>query len=102
MKLLREPRIHPVSIAALRPTQITVGMREVRAKRKSWREHPDRKKPDFLGKHLIPVIWGPKEEYYVMRAGFSQLPPAALDYASVDDAVSAPEAPPAVARAICP
>jgi SulP family sulfate permease len=37
----------------------------------------------------------------LMRAGFSQLPPAALDYASVDDAVSAPEAP-AVAHAICP
>jgi MFS superfamily sulfate permease-like transporter len=38
----------------------------------------------------------------LMRAGFSQLPPAALDYASVDDAVSAPEVPPAVAHAICP
>jgi hypothetical protein len=36
MTLPREPRIHPVSIAALRPTQITVGMREVKAKRKSW------------------------------------------------------------------
>ena len=63
MKLVREPRIHPALIAALRPTQITVGMREVSVKRKSWRDHPDRKKPDFLGKHLIPVIWGPKEEY---------------------------------------
>jgi hypothetical protein len=62
----REPRIHSVSITDLRPTQITVGMREVKAKRKSWREHPDRKKPDFLGKHMIPVIWGPKEEYYVI------------------------------------
>ena len=66
MTLPREPRIHPVSIAALRPTQITVGMREVKAKRKSWRDHPDRKKADFLGKHLIPVIWGPKDEYYVI------------------------------------
>ncbi|HEX3848864.1 MAG TPA: ParB-like protein [Steroidobacteraceae bacterium] len=66
MTLPREPRIHPVAIDALRPTQITVGMREVKAKRKSWRRHPDRKKPDFLGKHLIPVIWGPNEEYYVI------------------------------------
>jgi len=41
-------------------------MREVKAKRKSWRNHPDRKKGDFLGKHLIPVIWGPKDEYYVI------------------------------------
>jgi hypothetical protein len=41
-------------------------MREVKSKRKSWREHPDRKKPDFLGRHLIPVVWGPKEEFYVI------------------------------------
>jgi hypothetical protein len=66
MTFSREPRIHCVSIMTLRPTQITVGMREVKAKRKSWREHPDRKKADFLGNHLIPVIWGPKEEYYVI------------------------------------
>ena len=62
----REPRIHPVPMTLLRPTQITVGMREVKSKRKSWRNHPDRKKPDFLGKHLIPVVWGPKEEFYVI------------------------------------
>ena len=68
MTLPREPRIHPVSIAALRPTQITVGMREVKTKRKSWRDHPDRKKADFLGKHLIPVVWGPKDEYYVIES----------------------------------
>src|SRR5277367_3030322 len=66
MTFSREPRIHCVSIMTLRPTQITVGMREVKAKRKSWREHPDRKKADFLGNHLIPVILGPKEEYYVI------------------------------------
>ncbi len=66
MTLPREPRIHPVAISDLRPTQITVGMREVKAKRKSWRDHPDRKKADFLGKHLIPVVWGPKDEYYVI------------------------------------
>jgi hypothetical protein len=66
MTLSREPRIHPVAIADLRPTQITVGMREVIDKRKSWRNHPDRKKADFLGKHLIPVIWGPKEKFYII------------------------------------
>ena len=66
MPYSREPRIHPVPIVSLRPTQITVGMREVDIKRKSWRHHPDRKKPDFLGRHLIPVVWGPKEQYYVV------------------------------------
>jgi hypothetical protein len=66
MTLVREPRLHPVPIMSLRPTQITVGMREVDLKRKSWREHPDRKKPEFLGRHLIPVIWGPKGQFYVI------------------------------------
>ena len=66
MVAVREPILHPVAIDDLRPTQITVGMREVDAKRKSWRHHPDRKKPDFLGRHLIPVVWGPKEQYYVV------------------------------------
>lgn len=66
MHFAREPRLHTVSIMSLRPTQITVGMREVDAKRKSWRLHSARKKADFLGKHLIPVIWGPKEQHYVI------------------------------------
>lgn len=66
MTLSREPRLHPVAIADLRPTQITVGMREVEAKRKSWKHHPDGKKADFLGKHLIPVVWGPKGRHYVI------------------------------------
>jgi hypothetical protein len=66
MTLIREPRLHPVAIAELRPTQITVGMREVDAKRKHWRTHPDRKKPDFLGRHMIPVVLGPHERFYVI------------------------------------
>jgi len=66
MPFSREPRLHPVAIAHLRPTQITVGMREVEAKRKHWRNHPERKKADFLGRHMIPVVWGPKEDFYVI------------------------------------
>jgi hypothetical protein len=66
MSFIREPRIHPVPILELRPTQITVGMHEVELKRKSWRVHSSKKKADFLGTHLIPVIWGPREQYYVI------------------------------------
>ena len=36
--MVREPMLTTVAIADLRPTQITVGMREVMAKRKHWRE----------------------------------------------------------------
>src|ERR1700751_6309258 len=66
---VREPRLPPVAITDLRPTQIPVGMREVKAKRKHWRELAEKKRDkdaDFLGKHMIPVILGPKERNYVI------------------------------------
>src|SRR5579862_3425246 len=66
---VREPRLTPVAITDLRPTQITVGMREVESKRKHWREIARKKKDkdaDFLGKHMIPVILGPKQRHYVI------------------------------------
>lgn len=63
---VREPVIKPVTIESLRPTQMTVGMREVDEKRKRWREHKGKKKAEFLGSHMIPVILGPKEHHYVI------------------------------------
>jgi hypothetical protein len=62
---LREPTVTPVAIADLRPTQMTVGFREVAEKRKSWRARPDDKEAAFLGTHMIPVIVGPKGRFYV-------------------------------------
>src|SRR5262252_8032049 len=66
MTVVREPTVHPVPISSLRPTQITVGMREVKAKRKRWRETSKKKGSDFLGKHMIPVVLGPKERPYII------------------------------------
>ena len=43
MTLVREPVLTTVAIVDLRPTQITVGMREVLAKRKHWREAAGKK-----------------------------------------------------------
>ena len=63
---VREPRLTPVKILDLRPTQITVGMREVKAKRQHWRDLGKHKDEDFLGKHMIPVILGPKDRHYVI------------------------------------
>jgi len=62
----REPRVHPVPILSLRPTQMTVGMREVKEKRKRWREHGKKKQSDLLGTHMIPVVAGPDGRYYVI------------------------------------
>jgi hypothetical protein len=64
--VVREPRLRPVAILGLRPTQITVGMREVKAKRKHWRDEATKKGEEFLGKHLIPVILGPKDRHYII------------------------------------
>ncbi len=64
--MVREPLLTTVAIIDLRPTQITVGMREVEAKRKHWKELRARNGGEFLGKHMIPVILGPKHRHYVI------------------------------------
>src|ERR1700733_3650943 len=64
--IVREPMLTQVAITDLRPTQITVGMREVLAKSKHWREMAEKKGGKFLGKHMIPVILGPKQRHYVI------------------------------------
>jgi hypothetical protein len=41
-------------------------MREVKEKRKRWREHKPKKRAELLGRHMIPVIKGPNDRYYVV------------------------------------
>ena len=64
--MVREPRLTTVAIDDLRPTQITVGIREVNEKRKRWRELAAKAGGQFLGKHMIPVVLGPKGRNYVI------------------------------------
>jgi hypothetical protein len=66
MSNVREPMIHPIPILSLRPTQMTVGMREVKEKRKRWRGREKKKQAESLGKHMIPVVRGPDKRYYVV------------------------------------
>ncbi|MGA7071342.1 ParB-like protein [Bradyrhizobium sp.] len=67
MSNMREPMIRPIPILSLRPTQMTVGMREVKEKRKRWRGQKSKKKQAAsLGKHMIPVVRGPDQRYYVV------------------------------------
>jgi hypothetical protein len=63
---VREPVLHPVAILDLRPTQITVGMREVKEKCARLRERKTTKIGKFLGDHMIPVIKGPKDRLSVI------------------------------------
>ena len=66
MIFVRDSILQSVPIKTLRPTQITVGMREVQEKRKSWRLHGEKKKLDFLKRHAVPVILGFKEQLYII------------------------------------
>jgi hypothetical protein len=52
---IREPILRQISIADLRPTQITVGLREVAAKRAQWRALGKKRKA-FLAQHIVPVV----------------------------------------------
>ena len=67
----REPLLTPVPIRELRPTQMTVGYREVAQKRKEWRERvkdasDGETGAKFLGAHMIPVVLGPKDRRYIL------------------------------------
>jgi|HubBroStandDraft_6_1064221.scaffolds.fasta_scaffold572586_2 hypothetical protein len=62
----REPVLNPVRIKSLRPTQMTLGLREVEEKRRMWRERGGDKGSEFLGRHVIPVVTGPKGRQYLI------------------------------------
>ncbi|MBN8983641.1 MAG: chromosome partitioning protein ParB [Rhizobiales bacterium] len=64
---VRDPILHPIPILSLRPTQMTVGMREVKEKRRRWRQHKSKtKQAELLGRHMIPVVHGPDGHHYVV------------------------------------
>lgn len=66
MANVRDPLVTPVAIMDLRPTQITVGLREVKEKRSRLRDRQEQKIGKFLGDHMIPVILGPKKRHYII------------------------------------
>ena len=64
--MVREPTLKPIPLAELRPTQITVGMREVLQKRKTWRLRHGDNAAAYLGTHMIPVVVGPHARLYIV------------------------------------
>ena len=63
---MREPILNTVEIEDLRPTQMTVGYREVDEKRREWADRSDKGAGKFLGSHMIPTVLGPKGRHYVL------------------------------------
>jgi len=61
----RDPVLHATPILDLRPTQMTVGMREVDRKRRSWGAKGDDGKDKALASHMVPVVKGPGAQLYL-------------------------------------
>ena len=66
MLTVRTPTLDPIRIDELRPTQITVGLREVRTRQKEWRSKTEAARAAFFARHMIPVILGPKARHYII------------------------------------
>jgi hypothetical protein len=67
MPHIRNPILRPVHIDDLHPTQITVGMLEVKRKCDSWKGKSIKKIYKGLSKdsHMIPTVLGPGPVHYV-------------------------------------
>jgi len=61
-----EPVLHTVAIRDLRPTQMSVGLREVERKRTEWRARATRDGGEFLGAHMIPAVTGPRDTLWLI------------------------------------
>ena len=57
--------IHEIEVHRLHPTQITVGMIEVREKRKVLADLKNHALRDFLQNHPIPAVEGPEDRLYI-------------------------------------
>lgn len=60
------PVLHTVSVSDLRPTQMTVGLREVARKRRDIRAMTAGKAGAFLAGHSMPAVIGPKDRYHIV------------------------------------
>lgn len=63
---LRAPLSHPVGIAGLKPTQMTLGLREVQTRAAHLEALAKQDKDKLVRTHVIPVIKGHKDKYYVI------------------------------------
>jgi len=59
-------RLITVKLDELRPTQITVGYREVNAKREHWSTLDKKGREAAIDSHWFPAVLGPKARYYVV------------------------------------
>ena len=55
-----------VAPAELRPTQMSLGFREVDVKRRQWRDADDAHRAKILRRHVVPTVVGPKGRHFIV------------------------------------
>ena len=68
-----ESHLREVPLRQLRPTQMTVGFREVDEKRKSWDKLGDKARRKEMDEQLFPVVKGPGKAFYVLDSHHTAL-----------------------------
>ena len=63
LQTVRAPVSHPIEIEDLRPTQMTVGVREIEERAEQMKKEA---KDKLVRKNVIPVVKGPKDRLYVI------------------------------------
>lgn len=66
MHTAHPPQLTGAKLLALRPTQLTVGYREVTEKRAQWKKLTQKALRDALDSHFFPAVVGPEGEHYVI------------------------------------
>ena len=55
-----------VPVEDLRPTQMTVGFREVEVKRLAWQKADKKHRAALLRSHIVPAVLGPRGRHYIV------------------------------------
>jgi hypothetical protein len=63
---MSEPLSIGVPVTSLRPTQMTVGFREVEIKRQQWRDAKEEERVKLLRRHVVPAVIGPKAQNFIV------------------------------------
>ena len=61
-----ESELKEVPLKELRPTQITVGFKEVAAKRKAWSKLDAKDRKKAMDEEFFPAVRGPGKKYFVL------------------------------------
>ena len=61
-----DSKLQMIAVADLRPTQMTIGLKEVARKRQEWASMGKKKRRAAMAEVLFPAVIGPGKAYYIL------------------------------------